>query len=47
MAPVVEQRIAGWIQRALEIHGCRQPAVNITKSLTKGDPCTELDFSWS
>jgi hypothetical protein len=41
-----ELRIAGWIQRSLEIHGCKEVSWDIPKSLTKNDPLTELVFSW-
>lgn len=42
----VENRIAGWNQRALEIHNCKEVAVALTKSLARGDPYTELDITW-
>ncbi len=44
---LVEARIAGWMQRALEIHGCKNVALKIPKSLTKGDPVTEYSLTWS
>jgi hypothetical protein len=46
MHPVVEQRIAGWIERAVEIHGCKEVGVAVAKSLLKGDACTELVLTW-
>lgn len=42
----VENRIAGWNQRTLEIHGCIDVRVLIAKSLAGGDPFTELDITW-
>jgi hypothetical protein len=44
---LVENRIAGWMERAMEIHGVEQLTVNITQSLTKGDPVTEIQVRWS
>jgi hypothetical protein len=41
-----ELRIAGWCQRGLEIHGCRDVTWAIPRSLTKKDPLTELVFTW-
>ncbi len=44
---LVEMRIGGWIERALEISGCKNVGIKITKSLTKGDSYTEYKISWS
>lgn len=44
---VIEYRIAGWIQKALELTQCNDVKVNITKSLTKGDSVTEFDITWN
>ncbi len=41
-----ELRIAGWVQRSLEIHGCRDVTWAIPKSFTKKDAVTELVFTW-
>ena len=43
---LVEQRIAGWIERGLEIAGARNPKVIITKSVSRGDPYIEMTASW-
>jgi hypothetical protein len=43
---VLEARIFGWIQKALEVTGCKNVLVNPTKSMTKGDSITELRISW-
>jgi len=44
---LVENRIAGWIEGALEISGCKNVKVLITQSLAKGAPYTEIVASWS
>jgi hypothetical protein len=44
---VIEHRISGWIERALEICGCKGIRVNIIKSLAKKDPCTQYDIEWN
>lgn len=44
---LIEYRIAGWVERALEISGCKGVDVNITKSLAKGDNQTVFECSWS
>lgn len=46
MSKIVEYRIAGWMERAIEICGAMNVTVNITKSLTENDPCTEYSISW-
>ena len=43
----IERRIAGWIERALEISGCKNIKVTIQKSLAKGDSVTEINLVWS
>jgi hypothetical protein len=43
---LVELRIGGWMERALEINGCKGPEVKITRSLTRGDPVTEFVLKW-
>ena len=44
---IIEHRIAGWIEKALEISGTISPQVRITKSITKGDKITEFDIRWN
>ncbi|HBE72607.1 MAG TPA: hypothetical protein DDW31_00620 [candidate division Zixibacteria bacterium] len=44
---LLEHRVAGWIQRALEIHGCREVEVAVTRSLAGGDAATEFLITWS
>lgn len=41
-----EYRICGWTQRAMEINGRKNVEVEITKSLTTFDPCTEFRITW-
>lgn len=43
---LVEQRIGGWMERAVEISGVEVISVRITKSLAKGDPYTEFAGEW-
>jgi len=43
---VIEYRIAGWIERALEISGCKGIEVKITESLAKGNKRTVYENSW-
>jgi len=43
---MIECRIAGWIQRALEINGCKNPVVKITESMTKGKDITRITCNW-
>ena len=46
MHRVIEYRIGGWIQRALEMGGGRDLKVEITKSLALNDHYTEFIISW-
>ena len=43
---LIEKRIAGWIERAMEIHGLGYVSVTIDKSLTRGDAVTEIRVKW-
>jgi hypothetical protein len=43
----VEQRIAGWISRALEISGGRNVKVVVTSSFLKKQACTEYLLNWN
>lgn len=42
----MEYRIGGWMQRALEINGCKDVKVDIKKSLTSFEPYTEYKITW-
>jgi hypothetical protein len=44
---IIENRIAGWIEKALEIQGFKAVRVEITQSLAKGDPVTEISIIWN
>ncbi len=44
---IIEYRIAGWCERALEFTNCKNVKANITKSLTKGDNLTEIVINWN
>jgi hypothetical protein len=41
-----ELRVAGWTERAFEIHGRKNCKVEITRSLARGDACTEFVGTW-
>lgn len=43
---LVELRICGWIERALEISGSKDLSVELTKSLTAHDDVTEIVVQW-
>ena len=45
--PVVEHRIKGWMERALEVSGAWTPEVHITESMTSGSRYTVFVASWS
>jgi len=42
----IEYRIAGWVQRTLEINGCKNINIDITKSLTNFHPFSEFHITW-
>ncbi len=43
---LIEYRIAGWCEKALELTNCKDIKTNITKSMAQGDDITEIDISW-
>lgn len=43
---IIENRIGGWMHRALEISGCKNVNVKIVQSLTKGAKETMFDLTW-
>jgi len=45
--PVIESRIGGWIEKAMQIHGVSSVTVDLTKSMTRGDKTTEFRVSWT
>ncbi len=44
---LVENRIGGWMERALEICGAKELKVDTTKSLAAGDEVTEYEVRWA
>lgn len=44
---IIEHRIAGWCERALEFTNCKNVKADITKSLAKGDTLTEIIITWN
>jgi hypothetical protein len=46
MNKVIAYRIAGWMERAIEICGSMNVTVNITEALTGNAPCVEYNISW-
>jgi hypothetical protein len=44
---IIENNIAGWMERALEISGCKNVTIEITKSLTRKNSVTEFLISWT
>jgi hypothetical protein len=43
---IIEQNIAGWMEKALEISGCRQVRAEVTKSMVNKAPYTEIQINW-
>lgn len=43
---IVDNRIGGWMEKALELSGYKSVNISITKSLAKGDPFTEFQVEW-
>jgi hypothetical protein len=46
MDKTTEYRICGWMERSLEITGCKGVKVNIVKSLTNFQPVSEYELRW-
>jgi hypothetical protein len=46
MDKMIEYRIGGWLERALEINGCKSVRVEIPKSLAGFHPYTEFNITW-
>ena len=44
---VIEYRIGGWIEKALEISGAKEVKINFPRSIAKGDTVTQLDIRWN
>lgn len=43
---LVEARVAGWIEKALELSGCRGVHVGIPSSLARGESHTDYHLTW-
>ena len=41
---MIEQRIGGWMEKALELSGCKGVKIRIAKSLTRGDNITKYSI---
>ena len=46
MCEIMELHMGGWVERALELTGCKGVSVNILQSLNRGDSCTEYEACW-
>jgi len=44
--PIIEYRIAGWMEGALEICGCKGLSIEMPQALSKGDTLTECLITW-
>jgi len=44
--PFMEQRIAGWVQRAIELCNCKNPKITLIKSMVRGDGETAYQVTW-
>ncbi|GAB4236621.1 MAG: hypothetical protein Tsb0034_11330 [Ekhidna sp.] len=42
----LEYRIAGWMEKALEICGCKDLSITTPKSIARGDNYFEVNISW-
>lgn len=43
----IEYRIGGYMERGIEISGGKNPSVDITSSMTRGNKYTEYNIAWS
>jgi len=43
---IIEYRIAGWMEKAMEICGCKNLKISIPKSIAIGDKYTEVKMKW-
>ncbi len=44
---IIENRVCGWIERALELSGCRNVKLQITQSFARGDHFSEFLVTWT
>lgn len=43
---VIELRIGGWMEKALDISGAKNSKIDVPKSMAKGDEVTQFDINW-
>lgn len=43
---IIEYRMLGWMEKALEICGCKNLSLSIVKSMASGDAVFEVDINW-
>ena len=43
---IIDYRIQGWMEKALEVSGCSDIRIEITKSMARGDELTEFVGTW-
>jgi hypothetical protein len=43
---ILESRIAGWVQKAMEVTGCKNVKVDIQLSQARNDSVTEMYINW-
>ena len=43
---IIEHNIAGWMEKALEVSGCKQVKAEITRSLVNKNSYTEIKINW-
>ncbi len=44
---VIEYRIGGWIEKALEISGAKKVTIDYPKSIARGDTVTQMNINWN
>lgn len=47
MDSLIEYRIQGWMEKALEVSGCSDVRIEIAKSMARGDEVSEFIGSWA
>lgn len=43
---IIEFRIAGWMEKALEMSGCKNISIKLPSSITRGDQLTIYTINW-
>jgi hypothetical protein len=46
LCPIIENRIGGWMERALEINGCTNVSVVIENAFSHGEEKTRVKVAW-